>query len=251
MTGMCEHIHREKRIPWGHFCTDCGKQVSWSGISTISDEAAAKMESRNKIINLDRADRVLRPGVTVAITCHPARIASGLLNRALLSVTAQTLQPAAIVMVNDVEKKGAGWTRRQCLDLVHTEWLAWIDSDDEWLPEHLEKLMRVAVETDSVYVYSWFHGRDPLGHFGLPFDPCHPHHTTMNVLVKTDLAKQVSFPDSAEGRFSNEDFAFIVGVAQLACEQGLRMTHLAERTWHYHQGGQNSSGKPGQGDAAL
>lgn len=200
--------------------------------------------------NLDRAYRVLRPGITVAIACHPARIRNGLLMRALGSVNAQTLQPAAIVIVNDVEQKGAGWTRRQCLDLVHTEWIAWIDSDDEWLPEHLEKLMRVAVETDSVYVFSYFNGHDPLGHFGRPFDPCHPHHTTMGILERTDLAKEAGFPDTAtSGRYSNEDWGHITAFAQICCERGLRMTHLAERTWTYHAGQHNSSGKPGQGDA--
>jgi hypothetical protein len=176
-------------------------------------------------------------------------MSSGLLIRALSSVAAQSHQPAAIVVVNDVEKKGAGWTRRELLDLVDTEWLAWLDSDDEWAPEHLAKLMRVAVETDSVYVFSWFHGGDPLGHFGLPFDPCTPHHTTMTHLVRTDIAKEVGFNDSQPGRFSNEDWGFITGLAALCCERGLRMTHLAERTWTYHQGSHNSSGKPGQGDA--
>jgi len=200
--------------------------------------------------DLDRAHRVLRPGITVAITCHPARMRNGLLNRAITSVNAQTLQPVAIVVVSDVEKKGAGWTRRQCLDLVHTEWLAWIDSDDEWLPEHLEKLMRVAVETDSVYVFPWFHGGDPLGHFGRPFDPCHPHHTTMGILERTDIAKEAGFPDSAQGPFSNEDWAHIVTFARICCDRGLKMTHLAERTYTYHQGHGNTSGQPGQGDAA-
>jgi hypothetical protein len=199
--------------------------------------------------SLDRAYRVLRPGITVAIACHPARVGNGLLQRALNSVTAQTLQPAAVVVVNDVEKKGAGWTRRQCLDLVHTEWLAWLDSDDEWLPEHLEKLMRVAVETDSVWVFSWFHGMDPLGHFGRPFDPCHPHHTTMGVLERTEIAKEAGFPDSVPGPFSNEDWTHITAFAKICCERGLKMTHLAERTWHYHQGHGNTSGQPGQGDA--
>lgn len=203
------------------------------------------------MINLDRAVRVPRPGVTVLIACHPARLRNGMLLRALNSVTAQTLQPATIVVVNDLEQEGAGGTRRRLLNLVNTEWIAWLDSDDEWMPEHLEKLMRVAVETDSVYVYSWMHGADPLGHFGIPFSPCTPHHTTMTVLVRTDIAQEVGFPDtSKEGhQFSNEDWAFITGVAKIACERNLKMTHLAERTWTYHGHRGNTSGIPGRGDA--
>lgn len=205
--------------------------------------------SAEPIIDLDRAHRVLRPGISACIAAHPARFRNGMLARALASVAAQTLAPAAVHVVNDIDRHGAGWTRRTLLDHVDTQWVAWLDSDDEWMPEHLEKLHRVAVDTDSVYVFSWFHGGDPLGHFGLPFNPCTPHHTTMNVLVRTDIAKEVGFPDSAPGRFSNEDWAHITGVAKLCCERGLKMTHLAERTWTYHQQGQNSCGQPGQGDA--
>lgn len=188
-------------------------------------------------------------GITVLIATHPARQTSGLINRALMSATAQTLQPECIVVYNDQEGMGAGWNRRRLLASVRTEWIAWLDSDDEWMPEHLEKLHLVAVETGSVFAYSWFHGNDPLGHFGLPFNPCTPHHTTMNVLVRTDIAQEVGFRDNQIGTYANEDWGFITGVAALACERGLKMTHLAERTWTYHQAGQNSSGQPGQGDA--
>lgn len=200
----------------------------------------------------DSLQKSLRPGVTVLIACHPARFRNGLLQRALASVLHQTLQPEALVVVNDSLRHGAGWTRRTLLQSVRTEWIAWLDSDDEWHhPEHLAKLLRVAEETNSVFVYSWFDAMvDPLGHFGLPFNPCQPHHTTMNVLVRTELAMEVGFPDNAVGPHANEDWAFITGVAKLACERNLKMTHLPERTWTYHMGHGNSSGQPGQGDAA-
>ena len=167
----------------------------------------------------------LTPGITVCIPAHPARFRSGLLSRALNSVFAQTLQPERVLILNDTGREG--------------------------VPDHLEKLKRVADETDSVYVFSWFHALvDPLGHFGLPFNPCSPYHTTMGILERTDLAKEVGFPPSAtHGRFSNEDWAHITGFAKLACERGLKMTHLAERTWTYSMGHGNTSGLPGQGDA--
>ncbi len=157
-------------------------------------------------------------------------------------------------MCNDLDRLGAGANRRRLLSLVDTEWIAWCDSDDEWLPEHLEKLYRVAVETDSVYVYSWCVGADPLGHFGIPFNPCTPHHTMMAILERTDIAREAGFPDSAaEGKFSNEDYAHILRFSEICCERGLKMTHLADRTWHYHQHGQNTSGLPGRngGDIVL
>ena len=193
----------------------------------------------------------LTPGITVCIPAHLARFKSGLLKRALDSVVAQTLSPDRILVLNDVGREGVGVIRQRLLDQVTTEWTAWIDSDDEWSPEHLEKLHRVAVETSSVYVFSGYHAlTDPLGHFGIPFNPCSPYHTTMGILERTDLAKEVGFPPSAShGQFSNEDWAHITGFAKLACERGLRMTHLAERTWTYHMGHGNTSGLPRQGDA--
>lgn len=221
------------------------------------DERAGRKHSRDgRVLTtlkelLDMSKPPLRPGITVLIAAHPARFRGGLLTRAFASVIAQTQIPEAICVVNDGERQGAGWTRQTLLRNVDTEWIAWLDSDDEWEPEHLEKLHKVAVETQSVFVFSWMHGADPLGHFGLPFNPCTPHHTTMTHLVRTDIAQEVGFPDSAtEGTFSNEDWAFITGVSKLACERGLKMTHLAERTWTYHAGPHSSSGLPGQGDAA-
>jgi glycosyltransferase involved in cell wall biosynthesis len=159
------------------------------------------------------------------------------------------MTPAAILVCNDTERKGAGWTRQHLLAQVDTEWIAWLDSDDVWYPNHLERCYTTAVETDSIYIFPWFDGGDPLGHFGLEFLPCTPHHTTMGHLVRTDIAQRVGFYDSQPGNFSNEDWGFITGVAKIACEEGLKMTHLPERTWYYRQAGQNSSGQPGQGDA--
>lgn len=207
-----------------------------------SMKAYYKMASRRTVLPR------LRPGVTVCIAAHPARMTT-FLGLAIASVLAQTRQPEAILVVNDVDKRGAGWNRQMLLQSVATEWIAWLDSDDEWYPQHLDSLMNYAQETDSVFVYSWFDGGDPLGHFGIPYNPCTPHHTTMTHLVRTDIARRVGFPDSAPGPFSNEDWAFITGVAKICCDEDLKMTHLPERTWYYRQAGQNSSGQPGQGDA--
>ena len=198
---------------------------------------------------LDRAVRVLRPGITVCIAAHPARFASGMLSGAAMSAVQQSMKPDAILIYNDTERHGAGRSRQRLLEQVQTQWVAWLDSDDRWEPEHLQKLYQVAVETGSVWVYSWFHGPDPLGHFGIPFDPCKPHHTTMGILERTDIAQEAGFCDTQTGPYSNEDWYHIVRFSEICCERGLKMTHLAEKTWHYQQQGQNSSGKPGQGDA--
>jgi glycosyl transferase family 2 len=194
----------------------------------------------------------LRPGITACVAAHPARFNNRLLLRALDSITNQTLQPDAILVVNDKDKHGAGWTRRTILSQINTEWLAWLDSDDYWYDDHLEKLWKVQQDTDSVYVYSWFDAKyDPLGHFGKVFNVCAPHHTTIVALVNTALAQEVGFRDSMEGSpYSEEDWGFIAKFCELACERELKITHLAERTWFWEQGLQNTCGQPNKGDAA-
>lgn len=198
-----------------------------------------------------QTETTLRTGITAVVIAHPARLTNGLLSRALQSITDQTLQPDAIVVVNDRGRQGAGWARREALRQVKTTRFAWLDSDDHWYKTHLEDLNKVMDEAGSKYVYSWFDGQgDPLGHFGRPFNPCTPHHTTITALIDTELAKEVGYQDNdPAGRFANEDWKFILGFSALCCERGYKMTHLAKRTWFYEQHGQNSSGKPGQGDA--
>lgn len=202
----------------------------------------------------------LRPGITAIIAAHPIRLRNGMLMRALRSVCAQTLQPEAILVVNDKDKQGAGWTRRTILEQVNTTWMAWLDSDDTWFPNHLEDLIRVAEETKSKYVFSYFeashgdpftdNGREPLGHFGKIFDPCNPHHTTITALIDVALAKEVGYVDTAKDwPVSNEDLDFILRFSALCCERGYTMTHLPKRTWFWDQSGHNSSGRPDRGDA--
>lgn len=200
--------------------------------------------------------KTYRPGITALIACHPARLTNGMANEAFASIAAQTLQPDTIILVNDLERAGAGRTRQKLLRMVETEWLAWCDSDDIWYPNHLQDLYQVATETDSVYVFSYFDGHDPFatskapqGHFGIPFNPATPYHTTITVLARTDIAQEVGFPESQTSRYSNEDWSWITGFSKLAHERGLKMTHLPKRTWQYVQRGQNSCGRAGQGDA--
>lgn len=199
----------------------------------------------------------LRSGITAIIAAHPARFQNGLLIRALKSVCSQTLQPDAILVVNDKDKHGAGWARRTILDQVNTTWMAWLDSDDYWYPSHLADLYRVAEDTESKYVFSYFDAPldpfakyDPNGHFGRPFNPCDPHHTTITALIDVALAKECGYPDTEENSpFSNEDWTFIIKFSEICCQRGYKMTHLAKKTWFWDQSGQNTSGRPDQGDA--
>lgn len=192
--------------------------------------------------------------ITVVIAAHPARARSGLLSRALTSVMHQTLQPAAISLAMDTRREGAARTRQRALEAVQTPWVAFLDSDDVFMPQHLEKLLGHALETGADYVYSWFEtlpmGNDPFPptHFTRDFDPADPIETTVTTLIRTGLAKQVGFHalDRGENN-SGEDFRMLLGCLEL----GAFVSHLKERTWYWDIGtkGQNTSGLPGRGDA--
>lgn len=199
--------------------------------------------------------------ITVCIPAHPARVANGMLDRAVASVRAQKHPAVDISVAIDETGAGAAATRQRALDGVRTPWVAFLDSDDWMYPEHLQCLAAGARIYRADYVYSYYmvhfpDGRpwpsnDPLGHFGRPFDPRRPHQTTITTLVRTELAQAIGFRDVTpgariDGQHYGEDFQFTVECAQT----GARIIHIPRRTWawcHHHG---NTSGMPGRGDAA-
>ncbi|MDJ1137912.1 glycosyltransferase family 2 protein [Streptomyces iconiensis] len=194
------------------------------------------------------------PQVSVVIPYHPARAENGMLYRAMDSVSLQTV-PNALVTVEDEQCQGAARTRQRGLEMVTTEWMAFLDSDDEMDYTHLEQLLACAEREHADYVYPWFRvagGVDPFPmFFGRPWDDAAPHQTTITILVRTDLARQVGFTDVAagppppDGNTGGEDWHFTLG----CLAAGARIVHHPARTWTWHHGPQNSSGRPGRGDA--
>jgi glycosyltransferase involved in cell wall biosynthesis len=195
-------------------------------------------------MNFDRT-----PQITVAIPSIPPR--RKMLNEAIRSVVNQTLPAAAISVAVDVDRQGAPATRQRALDAVQTEWVAFLDDDDLFMNVHLGALYAHAMETDADFVYSWFWvpgGADPFPatHFTNPFDPNDPVETTITVLVRTELAKEVGFQaiNRGHGQNTGEDRFFTLGCMQA----GGKISHLVERTWYWrhHQG--NTSGLTTKGD---
>lgn len=191
-------------------------------------------------------------GVTVAIPTHLRRISNGMLGHAIESVAAQSLPAVGVTIGLDTERLGAGHARGKALSMVRSPWVAFLDSDDQFLPEHLRVLMDGAREHDADYVYSYYvrsRGGDPLRSFGRVFDPASPHQTTMTVLVKTDLAQSVGFPDpiglvTPDRLYAGEDWAFTLGCV----EAGAKIVHVPQETWFWNRHSGNSSGIPGRGD---
>jgi glycosyltransferase involved in cell wall biosynthesis len=197
--------------------------------------------------------------ISVVIPAHPARVGK-MLDRALLSVRSQTRPPDEVIVVLDTERRGAGWAKQKGLLAASSDMVAFLDSDDEFHPDHLEKLEKVMLaDSECILAYSWFDpigGPDPFaksGHFGKPFNPTTPHHTTTTVMVRREAAMAAGgFPTEGEGSTKaclNDDWIFLLRMCQEAIARGHRITHLPERTWNWHLHGANTSGKPGQGDA--
>ena len=194
--------------------------------------------------------------ITVVIPTHPGR-GRNLLDRAVASVWNQTLPAANLIISVDTQHQGAGATRQRGLEASQTEFTAFLDSDDEFLPDHLATLHEViSSDPDCIMAFSWFEAvgmQDPLGHFGLPFDPAHPYHTTVTTLVRTSVAKEVGgFPTQFEGASPgclNDDWIYELRMCEYAVKYNKKIIHVPKRTWRYYGHSNNSSGKPGQGDA--
>lgn len=193
----------------------------------------------------------MKRDVTVCIPTIPPR--RSLLIRAIHSVMDQTQPASALAIALDTNHDGAAVTRQKTLDMAITEWVAFLDDDDEFLPQHLEHLLRHAEETNADYVYSWFwiangvarlDGVFPPSHFLNPFNPEDPIQTTITVLVKRELAQEAGFFRPLGGVHVNgqtwgEDYQFTLECLRL----GANIQHLVERTWLWHHDSGNTSGR--------
>lgn len=178
--------------------------------------------------------------ITVVIPTIPPR--ADLLLRALRSVTDQTVSPAALSVAVDTEHVGAAATRQRALDAAQTGWVAFLDDDDFWYTHHLATLLQLQRETDADYVYSWFDGNNPFPmHRGRQMNPDEPHHTTMTVMVRTELAREAGFYDHPEAppEWSGEDWLFTLRCLELRA----KFAGTPEITWHYSVHGGNTSGR--------
>lgn len=187
--------------------------------------------------------------ITVCTPSIPPRAA--LLNRALASIKAQTHPPQDTIVQQDFLRAGAAKTRQLALDKVTTPWVAFLDDDDEFLPNHLNVLYTYAMVTTADYVYSWYRvkgGQDPRPYgFKRPFDPCKPMQTTITTLVRTELAQATGFLaeqdedlHSPDRHYAGEDWRFTKRCIDLDAD----IVHAPHKTWIWHHHASNTSGLP-------
>lgn len=108
--------------------------------------------------------------ITAIIPHLPER--HDLIGKAIASIDQQTLRPASIVIAEGqrgVESIAA--SRNRAIATATTKYVAPLDDDDEWLPNHLELLYAAAVEHDADVVYSIADKMAGNPHMGVPFDP--------------------------------------------------------------------------------
>lgn len=189
----------------------------------------------------------MRPGVTAVIPAIPPRVADGTIRRALASAMGQTRPVDAVSVSVDHARRGSAANRTRALSGVGTEWAALLDDDDEWGPEHIERLLAHAEETGADVVYPWFNvsgGFDPWpGREGAPFDEAllrEFNYIPITVLVRTELLWDAG-GFTARGPADNpcDDW----GTWDRLIAAGAKFSHLPWRTWTWHWHPGNTSGR--------
>lgn len=188
--------------------------------------------------------------VTIVIPTIPQRPA--MLTRAVWSVTAQTVRPDVVIVEPDLHRTGAAATRDRALAKVDTEFVAFLDDDDELEERHIELLLGELHITGADMVYPWFTvvgGTDPFPqHFGKEWDNENPHQTTVTFLARTEMIRRCggftgNFVEDGqkdpEGHRAGEEYRLVLRMV----EQGAKIVHLPYRTWRWHHHKNNTSGQ--------
>lgn len=163
--------------------------------------------------------------ITVLTATIPGR--EHLLEEAKASVRAQTLQPQDHLVQLDKERLGQPVILNRLTEQVTTDWIAFLDDDDLFLPHHLQVLAEA--EGDIRYSDCEVTGRNwtPPNQ---DFDPellRRENFIPITVLMRTDLFRQV-------GGFPAHAISYLDWELWKRClEAGATFTHIPEVTWCY------------------
>lgn len=184
--------------------------------------------------------------ITIVIPTIPPR--AHLLLRALASVSAQKLPVAAVSIAQDIRREGAWATRNRAMEAVTTEWVGFLDDDDELLPHHTEFLLGKAIEGGLDFCWGWFqvvggHDPFPLGR-GRQYDVADYHVVPITYIVRTELLRAAhasvgGFLADGIGAWQQQDQPLFDAIATLGKHRAFE-----EITWLWHHHGKNTSGLP-------
>lgn len=189
-----------------------------------------------------------------------------LLRRARRSIDAQTVAPGAVVEVWDEQREGAAKARNRGIEHVQTDWIAWLDDDDELLPNHIKVLVAGAnrSKADLVFSYAEFvGGRDPLAccsdlgqliakPLQVPFGKAQErwlrdvgNFIPVTYLVRASLVRKVGgFPEPYSFPAVNSGDCEDYGLLLKLLDAGAKFHHvLGVRTWRYHYWAGNLGGR--------
>jgi glycosyltransferase involved in cell wall biosynthesis len=201
--------------------------------------------------------------VTVVIPTIPGR--GVLLDRALRSVRAQQMEPGDVVIEVDKDRHGADWARNEAIKRVRTAWIAFLDDDDEFKPNHIKVLVRGANKShaDLIFTYAEFvGGRDPLAcihHGQLVAEPLnvpwtdeqaywiriHGNFIPVTYMVRTEAVRDVGgFPAPYSFQAMNSRDCEDYGLLLRLLDAGYKFHHVTGvRTWIYNFHDANTGGR--------
>jgi glycosyltransferase involved in cell wall biosynthesis len=185
--------------------------------------------------------------VSVCIPSIPKR-SNLLTSRVLPSVFSQTYSVSEICISLDFKKEGAWENRNNAIKMANSEWIAFLDDDDEFQPHHVETLLAAAHENQSDVTWGWFDvigGSDPFPmHRGRQWDINDPHIFPITCIVRRSLildSKAVFMPEKSNiGAWGIQDFPFWKSIY----DAGGKFFGIPDITWNWHHHGANTSGLP-------
>jgi glycosyltransferase involved in cell wall biosynthesis len=195
--------------------------------------------------------------ITVVIPTIPQR--KGKLRKAISSVMAQTYPVSALSIAVDLDGEGSAKTRNRALNAVQTEWVAFLDDDDQFLPSAMHTFVWAQRDTDADVVYGLPRIVDAQGVIQRRFfEAGGPEvfdsellrtksYIPVVSLVRTQFAKQARFYYAADTNGSYDDWGFYLNLLDL----GARFYHVNQETFIWNIDGGNTSGRPDKGDARI
>ena len=132
-----------------------------------------------------------------------------------------TYSDPRIRLLQNSQNSGVSISRKKGMEAAQGEWIAVLDSDDAWMPDKLEKQMKLAHETGAELIFTGSSFMDNDGHtidWQLHVPPVLSYRKLLkqnlisnsSVLVKASLYKQ----HYAIGDEMHEDFAIWLGITK-------------------------------------
>lgn len=204
------------------------------------------------------------PGeITLITPTIPGR--EEMLERAIRSVLRQRQLPDFMMVMLDVHRMGCAEMKNAMVCKSSTEWVAFLDDDDELLPNHIETLMRAAhIYPQCDLFYTWFEPvgmTDPLAcpddagqmknPLGIQFGERQQKHLLevdnfipCTVMLRADAMLKVGgFQKHKEPPtpvYDRDD----LGLWRAMLQAGSKFRHIPEVTWRYHHHQGHTGGSP-------